>query len=240
MFVVGYAVTIPLCLWAVVTFPFTIDRLPLYFVAPLVPFLLAGMALSMIFDRRARHRGVAVLRGPRRRVARRRRSSRCCCRRIGGESSLLVAAVAPCVAAMCLSSRLRDRREHAARGRSSASRSSNGSHGLAAGRPRRAEGDAPAHARDAGHARHADGLERVLAHRHRRGISRAESRAALHRLRRVDECAPVGRIAREHQRPQELVSRAAVQVRDESRDARHRAGRRLGRARRACRRAARR
>ena len=39
------------CLLAlVVKFPFTLERLPMYFIAPLVPFLLAGMALSMIFD----------------------------------------------------------------------------------------------------------------------------------------------------------------------------------------------
>ena len=44
-------VTMPLCLWLVVRFPFRLERLPLYFFAPLLPFLLAGMALSIIFDR---------------------------------------------------------------------------------------------------------------------------------------------------------------------------------------------
>ena len=106
MFVVGYAVTIPLCLWAVVTFPFTIDRLPLYFAAPLVPFLLAGMALSIIFDRRKDIAGslyFADLVGASLGAV----VITLLLQSIGAESSLLVAAVAPCVAAMCLSPRVR-------------------------------------------------------------------------------------------------------------------------------------
>ncbi len=47
-----YALAIPACLWVLVAYPFELDRLPLYFIAPLVPFFLAGMALSMIFDLR--------------------------------------------------------------------------------------------------------------------------------------------------------------------------------------------
>src|SRR5205807_5177360 len=45
-----YALAIPLCLWLLVRYPFDMDRLPLYFLAPLLPFFLAGMALSLIFD----------------------------------------------------------------------------------------------------------------------------------------------------------------------------------------------
>src|SRR5205807_3026388 len=45
-----YALAIPLCLWLLVRYPFDMDRLPLYFLAPLLPFFLAGMALSIIFD----------------------------------------------------------------------------------------------------------------------------------------------------------------------------------------------
>src|SRR5437763_12483403 len=41
-----YAGTIPLCLWLLVRYPFDMDRLPLYFLASLLPLLLAGMALS--------------------------------------------------------------------------------------------------------------------------------------------------------------------------------------------------
>src|SRR4029434_4735533 len=45
-----YAGAIPLCLWLLVRYPFEMDRLPLYFLAPLLPFFLAGMALSIVFD----------------------------------------------------------------------------------------------------------------------------------------------------------------------------------------------
>src|SRR2546427_11653473 len=37
-----YAVTIPVCLWVLVRYPFEIERLALYFLTPLVPFLLGG------------------------------------------------------------------------------------------------------------------------------------------------------------------------------------------------------
>src|SRR4029079_15936634 len=47
-----YGLTLPVCLWLIVRFPFQMDRLTLYFLAPLVPFLLAGAALSMIFQLR--------------------------------------------------------------------------------------------------------------------------------------------------------------------------------------------
>ena len=40
-----YAITIPTCLWLLGRFPFEIDKQPLYFIAPLVPFFLAGMSL---------------------------------------------------------------------------------------------------------------------------------------------------------------------------------------------------
>ena len=51
-----YATTIPLCLLVLARYPFEMDRLPLYFLAPLLPFFLAGMTLSIIFDL---HRTVA-------------------------------------------------------------------------------------------------------------------------------------------------------------------------------------
>ena len=47
--VMFYAAGIVACLWLIVAFPFRLERLALYLVAPLIPFLLAGMALSMIF-----------------------------------------------------------------------------------------------------------------------------------------------------------------------------------------------
>ncbi len=101
-----YALSIPICLWLIVQFPFRMERLSLYFLAPLVPFFLAGMALSMIFSERreiaptlyfadlvgASLGALAVtffLSG------------------FGGETTLLIAAVAPFGAAACLSSRFR-------------------------------------------------------------------------------------------------------------------------------------
>ena len=101
-----YGATIPACLWILVRFPFQLERLPLYFVAPLVPFFLAGTALAMVFDLHRVTAGslyfadllgaslgalvVTVL-----------------LQVLGGESSLLVAAIAPMGAAACLSGRLR-------------------------------------------------------------------------------------------------------------------------------------
>lgn len=40
-----YAAMIPFCLWLIVQFPFRLERLSLYFLAPLLPFLLAGMVV---------------------------------------------------------------------------------------------------------------------------------------------------------------------------------------------------
>src|SRR5438874_5559403 len=51
-----YAGAVPVCLWLLVRYPFDMDRLPLYFLAPLAPFFLAGMAVSIVFDV---HRAVA-------------------------------------------------------------------------------------------------------------------------------------------------------------------------------------
>jgi hypothetical protein len=50
VFTLLYGLAIPACLWILVEYPFELRRLPLYFITPLVPFLLGGMALSTIFD----------------------------------------------------------------------------------------------------------------------------------------------------------------------------------------------
>jgi SAM-dependent methyltransferase len=97
-----YAASIPACLGVLVSFPFTLERLPLYFIAPLVPFFLAGMALAMIFDLHRERAsslyfadlvgasigalGVTIL-----------------LQSLGGETTVLVAAAAPCAAAVVLS-----------------------------------------------------------------------------------------------------------------------------------------
>ena len=101
-----YAVAIPVCLAVLVRYPFEIERLPLYFVTPLVPFFLAGIALSIVFDL---HRdlaaslyfadlvgaslGAVLVTG--------------LLQVLGGEATVLAAAVAPMAAAACLSPKLR-------------------------------------------------------------------------------------------------------------------------------------
>ena len=102
----AYGAAILVCLWVVAMLPATIGRLPIYFVAPLVPFLLAGMAISIVFDL---HRektptlyfadligaslgalGITLL-----------------LQTVGGEASVLIAASAPFLAAVCFSRRMR-------------------------------------------------------------------------------------------------------------------------------------
>src|SRR5215831_16253734 len=96
-----YALSIPFCLWLLVRFPFEMDRLPLYFLAPLLPFFLAGMTLSIIFDL---HRAVAGslyfadLVG----AALGAVLVTLLLHLFGGEAALLVGSVAPAVAALLL------------------------------------------------------------------------------------------------------------------------------------------
>ena len=96
-----YAGTIPLCLWLLVRYPFDMDRLPLYFLAPLLPFFLAGMALSIVFDI---HRAVAgslyfwdLIGASIGAVA-----VTLLLHLLGGEAALLVAAIAPAIAALLI------------------------------------------------------------------------------------------------------------------------------------------
>lgn len=96
-----YALAIPFCLWLLVRFPFEMDRLPLYFLAPLLPFFLGGMALSIVFDL---HRAVAGslyfydLIG----AALGAVLVTVLLHLLGGETALLVGAIAPAVAALML------------------------------------------------------------------------------------------------------------------------------------------
>ncbi len=96
-----YAAAIPLCLWLLVRYPFEMDRLPLYFLAPLLPFFLAGMALSIVFDI---HRAVAGtlyfydLIG----AALGAVLVTLLLHLLGGEAALLAATVAPALAALLL------------------------------------------------------------------------------------------------------------------------------------------
>jgi len=97
-----YAAAIPLCLWLLVRFPFELDRLPLYFLAPLLPFFLAGMALSIVFDLNRASSGslyFADLVG----AALGAVLVTLLLFALGGEAALLAATIAPAMAALCLS-----------------------------------------------------------------------------------------------------------------------------------------
>jgi predicted membrane-bound spermidine synthase len=101
-----YGLSLPFCLLVLTRFPFDFSRLPLYFILPLLPFLLAGIALSVVFDvYRARAGklyfidllgaslgalGVTLL-----------------LQTLGGEATVLVASAAALFAAACLSFKLR-------------------------------------------------------------------------------------------------------------------------------------
>jgi hypothetical protein len=105
-FTLLYGLTIPGCLWVLVRFPFELQRLPLYFITPLVPFLLGGVALSMIFDLNKSGAGslyFADLLGASIGAV----SVTALLQLAGGEVSLLLAAVAPLVASTMLARRLR-------------------------------------------------------------------------------------------------------------------------------------
>jgi hypothetical protein len=106
VFTMLYGFAIPGCLWVLVKYPFELSRLPLYFITPLVPFLLGGMALSMIFDLNRSGAGslyFADLVGASLGAV----SVTLLLQLVGGEVSLLLAAVAPMVASALLSRRVR-------------------------------------------------------------------------------------------------------------------------------------
>src|SRR5437660_8906175 len=105
--VICYAAGIVACLWLIVEFPFRLERLPLYFLAPLVPFLLAGMALSIIFQLNREIASTlyfADLIG----ASLGALSVTFLLERFGSESTLLLVAAAPMAAAAFLSKRYRN------------------------------------------------------------------------------------------------------------------------------------
>jgi len=106
LFAMLYGVAIPGCLWVLVQFPFELSRLPLYFITPLVPFFLGGVALSMIFDLNRTGAGslyFADLLGASIGAV----SVTVLLQLVGGEVSLLLAAVAPMLASGLLSRKIR-------------------------------------------------------------------------------------------------------------------------------------
>src|SRR5438128_3829289 len=96
-----YAGAIPLCLWLLARFPFEMERLPLYFLAPLLPFFLAGMALSIVFDLQRAVAGslyFADLLG----AAIGAVLVTLLLNALGGEAALLAAAIGPAIAAVLM------------------------------------------------------------------------------------------------------------------------------------------
>ncbi len=102
----GYGAATLLCLWTIARLPVTLDLLPAFFVVPLVPFLLAGMTLSMIFDLR-RHLAPSLYFADLLGASAGALAVSFLLRIFGGEDAVLVAAIAPLLACACLSRRLR-------------------------------------------------------------------------------------------------------------------------------------
>src|SRR5262249_14396249 len=101
-----YGCSIVSCLWIIVEFRFRMELLPLYFIAPIIPFFLAGTALSMIFLLRKELTSTlyfADLLG----ASLGALAVSFLLEAFGGETAILLAAVAPLVAAAILSRRLR-------------------------------------------------------------------------------------------------------------------------------------
>jgi predicted membrane-bound spermidine synthase len=101
-----YGLSLPVCLWFLVRYPFDIARLPLYFIMPLVPFLLAGITLSVVFDlyrERAGSLYFVDLLG----ASLGALSVTLLLQTLGGEATVLVASAAALAAAASLSLKLR-------------------------------------------------------------------------------------------------------------------------------------
>jgi len=96
-----YALAMPLGLWLIVRAPVHRDRLLFYFAVSLAPFLLAGMALSVVFDLRREIAGrlyFADLLG----ASAGALAVTFLLSWLGGETAVLAVAIAPMIAAACL------------------------------------------------------------------------------------------------------------------------------------------
>jgi len=101
-----YGLSIPLALWLIVRVPFHPDRLSFYFAVSLLPFLLAGMALSMLFAIERQNAGrlyFADLLG----ASLGALAVTFLLSWLGGENAVLLVAIAPIVAAGAFARRLR-------------------------------------------------------------------------------------------------------------------------------------
>ncbi|MCX6543628.1 MAG: hypothetical protein NTV05_04345 [Acidobacteria bacterium] len=102
----AYGLSIPLCLWLMVRAPFDPGLLPFYFAVSLFPFLLAGMALSMVFTIRqseAARLYFADLLG----ASGGALAVTAILSYLGGENAILAVGVAPLIASFCFWRRLR-------------------------------------------------------------------------------------------------------------------------------------
>ena len=101
-----YGLSIPLALWLIVRVPFKPDLLPFYFAVSLLPFLLAGMALSMLFALERENAGrlyFADLLG----ASLGALSVTFLLSWLGGENAVLLVSLAPVAAAAAFSRRFR-------------------------------------------------------------------------------------------------------------------------------------
>ncbi|HEX9186814.1 MAG TPA: hypothetical protein VGB87_07075, partial [Vicinamibacteria bacterium] len=106
LFTFLYGLSIPLALWLIVRLPFHPDRLAFYFGVSLVPFLLAGVALSMLFAMGREDAGrlyFADLLG----ASLGALAVTFLLQRLGGENAVLAVAIAPLVAAALFARRFR-------------------------------------------------------------------------------------------------------------------------------------
>jgi predicted membrane-bound spermidine synthase len=105
LFTLLYGLSIPLALWLIVRVPFHPERLVFYFAISLLPFLLAGIALSMLFAAERQQAGAlyfADLAG----ASLGALAVTFLLSWLGGESSVLAVALAPLAAAVAFSRRL--------------------------------------------------------------------------------------------------------------------------------------
>jgi predicted membrane-bound spermidine synthase len=105
LFTLLYAVSLPLCLWLIVRLPFLPERLAYYFLVSLLPFFLAGIALSMVFDLHREKAGslyFADLLG----AATGALLATLLLSLWGGENTVLLVSLAPLAASACFSRRL--------------------------------------------------------------------------------------------------------------------------------------
>ncbi len=104
--VFAYGLAIPVALWLIVSMPFHPDRLAFYFIVSLAPFLMAGMALSMVFSIGRQQAGrlyFADLLG----ASIGALAVTWLLSLLGGENAVLSVAIAPLAASACFSRRFR-------------------------------------------------------------------------------------------------------------------------------------